>query len=346
MFVKKQKKKGFTLIEMLAVIAVIAILVAVVLPVVDQSTTKAAAATNAANLRGVEGVVASYWLDNSDAFNTDNSAYIINLAERMDLLMRQLTFDDIRAALANDMAIIKNTTNKLSSRQVLFAENDLITLEDAPITIQAPGAKALSVEGFTVAKGTQMVVAIVDGEVIATYDGMNAEGFARIAEGGDTADMSTTAHSFWDGNGDKECDICKDKYPHTAEEKLEGIIEGNASGKHECKDENADCLCDISGCTRSVHIDDTFGGDGHCNKCVALMPGGSHIDRRGDGGKCDVDGCPATATIAPEKCSCTVGNTTEGIFGIPAAGQCEKCPHKHKADGKKCGGKLYTWTMP
>ena len=44
-------KKGFTLIEMLAVIAIIAVLVAIIVPAVGSSTLKAAASTNAANLR-------------------------------------------------------------------------------------------------------------------------------------------------------------------------------------------------------------------------------------------------------------------------------------------------------
>ena len=48
---KKMNKKGFTLIEMLAVIAIIAVLVAIIVPAVGNSTTKAKAATNAANLR-------------------------------------------------------------------------------------------------------------------------------------------------------------------------------------------------------------------------------------------------------------------------------------------------------
>lgn len=48
---KKMNKKGFTLIEMLAVIAIIAVLVAIIVPAVGSSTTKAKAATNAANLR-------------------------------------------------------------------------------------------------------------------------------------------------------------------------------------------------------------------------------------------------------------------------------------------------------
>ena len=48
---KKMNKKGFTLIEMLAVIAIIAILVAIIVPAVGSSTMKASASTNAANLR-------------------------------------------------------------------------------------------------------------------------------------------------------------------------------------------------------------------------------------------------------------------------------------------------------
>lgn len=50
---KKMNKKGFTLIEMLAVIAIIAVLVAIIVPAVGSSTTKAKAAADAANLRSV-----------------------------------------------------------------------------------------------------------------------------------------------------------------------------------------------------------------------------------------------------------------------------------------------------
>ena len=48
-------KKGFTLIEMLAVIAIIAVLIAIVIPTVSSTTTKAEAAVDAANLRSVMG---------------------------------------------------------------------------------------------------------------------------------------------------------------------------------------------------------------------------------------------------------------------------------------------------
>ena len=50
-----RNKKGFTLIEMLAVIAIIAVLVSIVIPTVTSTTTKAEAAVDAANLRSVMG---------------------------------------------------------------------------------------------------------------------------------------------------------------------------------------------------------------------------------------------------------------------------------------------------
>ena len=50
-----RNKKGFTLIEMLAVIAIIAVLVAIAIPTVTSATTKAEAAVDAANLRSVMG---------------------------------------------------------------------------------------------------------------------------------------------------------------------------------------------------------------------------------------------------------------------------------------------------
>lgn len=52
---KKENKKGFTLIEMLVVIAIIAVLVAIIIPTVTSATTKANAATDAANLRSIMG---------------------------------------------------------------------------------------------------------------------------------------------------------------------------------------------------------------------------------------------------------------------------------------------------
>ena len=48
---KKMNKKGFTLIEMLAVIAIIAVLVAIVIPTVSSATEKAKEAADVANIR-------------------------------------------------------------------------------------------------------------------------------------------------------------------------------------------------------------------------------------------------------------------------------------------------------
>ena len=48
---KKMNKKGFTLIEMLAVIAIIAVLVSIVIPTVSSATEKAKEAADVANIR-------------------------------------------------------------------------------------------------------------------------------------------------------------------------------------------------------------------------------------------------------------------------------------------------------
>lgn len=64
----KNNKKGFTLIEMMAVIAIVAVLVAVIIPIMNGSTDKAAAATNASNLRGVEGELVSMMLLDPEVF--------------------------------------------------------------------------------------------------------------------------------------------------------------------------------------------------------------------------------------------------------------------------------------
>ena len=56
---RRDYRKGFTLIEMLVVIAIIAILVAVIIPTVSNATVKAKAAADAANLRSALGVANS-----------------------------------------------------------------------------------------------------------------------------------------------------------------------------------------------------------------------------------------------------------------------------------------------
>lgn len=67
---KKMNKKGFTLIEMLAVIAIIAVLVAIIVPAVSGSTTKAKAAADAANLRSIQAEAAIDYLEDNDLDKT------------------------------------------------------------------------------------------------------------------------------------------------------------------------------------------------------------------------------------------------------------------------------------
>ena len=74
---KKFNKKGFTLIEMLAVIAIIAILVAIIVPAVGSSTTKANAATNAANLRSAAAAIAIEYME-GDLEADENTGVIEN----------------------------------------------------------------------------------------------------------------------------------------------------------------------------------------------------------------------------------------------------------------------------
>ena len=62
---KKMNKKGFTLIEMLAVIAIIAVLVAIVVPAVGNSTEKAKEAADAANIRSIIAEVTTKGLSES-----------------------------------------------------------------------------------------------------------------------------------------------------------------------------------------------------------------------------------------------------------------------------------------
>ena len=68
---KKMNKKGFTLIEMLAVIAIIALLVAIVVPAVGSSTEKAKEAADAANIRSIIAEVTTKGLsEGTDATDT------------------------------------------------------------------------------------------------------------------------------------------------------------------------------------------------------------------------------------------------------------------------------------
>ncbi len=60
----KQKKKGFTLLELLVVLAILAILIAIAIPVYKNQKEKAAITAHNSNVRVLETSVESYRQDN------------------------------------------------------------------------------------------------------------------------------------------------------------------------------------------------------------------------------------------------------------------------------------------
>lgn len=67
MFKKMQNRKGFTLIEMMAVIAIVAVLVAVIVPTVSKAQMKAKGAADAANLRNISASIATRYVTTTDS---------------------------------------------------------------------------------------------------------------------------------------------------------------------------------------------------------------------------------------------------------------------------------------
>lgn len=68
---KKMNKKGFTLIEMLAVIAIIAVLVAIVIPTVSSATEKAKEAADVANIRAAVATVTTNALSGGEVLEQE-----------------------------------------------------------------------------------------------------------------------------------------------------------------------------------------------------------------------------------------------------------------------------------
>ena len=67
---KKNNKKGFTLVELVIVVAVMAILVAVAIPTISSITTKAQGAVNDSNARTIESIIK---LEEAEKSNTTNT---------------------------------------------------------------------------------------------------------------------------------------------------------------------------------------------------------------------------------------------------------------------------------
>ena len=71
---KKNNKKGFTLVELVIVVAVMAILVAVAIPTVASITSKATTAVEETNCRTIESVIKLYAATKANT----NNAYVID----------------------------------------------------------------------------------------------------------------------------------------------------------------------------------------------------------------------------------------------------------------------------
>ena len=104
---KKLNKKGFTLVEMLAVVAIIAVLVAIMVPVAGNAIEKAKAASNAANLRSLQTEILMNGEDSETDISEDNFYHIEGYGDDTDLVISEdsVTFDGLTAeqwaAIAN-----------------------------------------------------------------------------------------------------------------------------------------------------------------------------------------------------------------------------------------------------
>lgn len=79
MFNKRNKKRGFTLIELIIVIAIIAILAAIAVPAFGQIRTKANVSADLANARTIYSTVASLVADETIGLPTGDTASVYYL---------------------------------------------------------------------------------------------------------------------------------------------------------------------------------------------------------------------------------------------------------------------------
>ncbi len=173
----KNKKKGFSLIEMLVVIGIIAILVSIIIPMVGNSSVQAAAATNAANLRSIEGVLATMQVDHSRAFNT----WVDDLRDGMTQDEEELL------TKIYDFWYGENASQELTqSVASITAQNSILTLWDNTTVDKVPTAKGMEMSDkyTSVTEGTQMSVMITEKGIKAYYGNKDVNYFADIAADG------------------------------------------------------------------------------------------------------------------------------------------------------------------
>lgn len=178
---KKEHKRGFSLIEMMAVVAIIAVLVAIIMPTVAKAGVKARAATNAANLREVQGTLTTLRVSDYDAFMTAAKA----LDEGVNNLFGNGQASGVITGILNGLGGLGTAlSNEFSA---ITATNGVLSLDygSNPIEITAPPAKGIELDNLTIKDEAQMKILILDAEIFCTYAGYTAEDFADIAEDGE-----------------------------------------------------------------------------------------------------------------------------------------------------------------
>ena len=140
---KKMNKKGFTLIEMLAVIAIIAVLVAIIVPAVGSSTTKAKASTDAANLRSVLSAATIEYAETGklDGLNVD--APVCKTVPAATSIVIYMDGDELVAYYANG-------TSAYYPISAFAAVADGTDTDGTPATATPAGTLKVTITGSTV----------------------------------------------------------------------------------------------------------------------------------------------------------------------------------------------------
>lgn len=81
---KKQGKKGFTLMELLIVVAIIAVLVAIAIPLFTNQLEKAREATDLANIRSAYAVASTAILTDTDQPNSGDTTVGVAVTPKME----------------------------------------------------------------------------------------------------------------------------------------------------------------------------------------------------------------------------------------------------------------------
>lgn len=303
----KNKKKGFSLIEMLVVIAIIAVLVSIVVPTVSGYTIRSAAATNAANLRAIKGKLSTMRVLHSSDFNT--------MMSEQGVVGSAITgiWGGILDGLYGEGVGDQTITGLMCS---FTANNGVLTLYAPNVVIEdVPTSKKMKLEGsnksnsVTLEEGIEMSVLITETDIIPSYGGYTIEQFADIAEDGKLDDHTVSAPA---GGGGLAGEYCKLRGHHEDEDENEVCDDcGYPMGYHDCTDAvgDGDHLCDYAdNCLNAVTSCDDATGDGNhtCDECGNTVTSCTDEDNDLTCDECGKCLCTATYTIKVGTCgTCT-----------------------------------------